>query len=67
MISNKTLKEYEFKTIENYFDYIIDSQINGNHSQVKNLFKKLSNEQKRLFFNYIVQFDRGHFDISGIY
>lgn len=67
MISKKTLKKYEFKTIEDYFSYIIDSQINGNHTQVKELFKKLSNDQKKTFFNYIKQFDKDYFNIGGVY
>jgi len=67
MISNKTLKLYEFKSIEDYFNYIIDSQLNGNHSQVKELFKKLSNPQKKLFFNYLQQFDKNYFNIGGLY
>jgi len=67
MISKKTLKDYEFKTIEEYFDYIIDSQINGNHNQVKELFKKLDNSQKKTFFNYLKGFDSLNFDIAGLY
>jgi len=67
MISKKTLKNYEFKTIEDYFNYIVDSQLNGNHSQVKKLFKRLSNEQKKTFFNYLNQFDKDYFDFSGLY
>jgi len=67
MISKKTLKDYEFKSIEDYFNYIIDSQINGNHSQVKDLFKKLSHSQKKLFFNYLQQFDKEYFNIGGLY
>ena len=48
MIGKKTLKKYEFKTIENYFDYIEESIINGNFLQVKDLFNKLSKLQKKL-------------------
>ena len=53
MISKKDLKDYEFKQIENYFDYILDSKINGNYSQVKSLIKDLSKDQKILLFNYL--------------
>ena len=53
MISKKTLKEYEFKCIEDYFNYIIESKINGNYSQVKDLIKNLSKEQKRDFIAFI--------------
>ena len=54
MIGKKTLKNYEFRAIENYFDYIEDSIINGNFSQVKDLFNKLSKSQKRLSLKYFV-------------
>lgn len=70
MISKKDLKEYGFVSIENYFDYIIESQINGNHSQVKDLFKKLNADQKRLFMAYIQNHDKSlrfDFDLRGIY
>jgi len=68
MISKKDLKDYKFMSIEAYFDYIIDSQINGNHSQVKDLFKKLGKNQKRLFMAYIQNYE-GYvkFDLRGIY
>jgi len=67
MIGKKTLKNYGFKSIEDYYNYIIDSQINGNHKQVKELFKKLNDEQKKVFFNYLEQFDNGYFNIAGVY
>jgi adenine C2-methylase RlmN of 23S rRNA A2503 and tRNA A37 len=35
-----------------YFEYLIDSHINGQFSQCKELFKKLSKDQKREFINY---------------
>jgi len=57
MISKKTLKEYGFNSIEDYFNYILDSQINGNSQQVKDLFKKLNTEQKRLFMAYIQNYE----------
>jgi len=52
MISKNTLKKYEFRQIENYFDYIEESIINGNFSQVKDLFNKLSKSQKSLCLKY---------------
>jgi len=52
MIGKKTLREYEFRTIENYFDYIQDSLINGNFSQVRELFNKLSKSQQKLCLRY---------------
>ena len=70
MISKATLKKYEFYSIEDYFNYIIDSQINGNSQQVKDLFKKLDTEQKRLFMAYIQNFDKSikhDFDLRGLF
>ena len=52
MIGKKILKKYEFKTIEEYFDYIEDSKINGQFPQVRELFKRLSKSQQKLCLNY---------------
>lgn len=65
-IGKATLKKYEYQTIEDYFNYIIDSQINGNHSQVKELFKKLSNEQKNDFFKFL-KYNEIAFDYTGLF
>lgn len=53
MITNKDLKSYEFKTIEEYFDYVLESKINGQHKQAKEFFKKLSEKQRNDFFDYV--------------
>lgn len=53
MVSKKIIKSYDFETIEDYFNYIIDSEINGNRSQVQSLIKALSNIQKANFLNWI--------------
>lgn len=50
-----------------YYDYIVNSQINGNHQQVKDLFKSLSNTQKKEFFNYLGRYEQGYFNIGGLY
>lgn len=67
MISKRDLKMYEFGSIEEYFDYITESQINGNHSQVKELFKALSNDQKKQFCNYFNITTWNNFDMAGCY
>lgn len=54
MISKKTLKEYEFKSIFDYFDYIVESKINGNYAQVKELIKSLSSKQWIGFCEYVL-------------
>lgn len=45
-------EEYDFDSIEEFFDYIIGSKINGNLSQVKSLYNKLDDNQKKDFFTY---------------
>lgn len=54
MIYKKDLQDYEFETIEDYFEYIIDSIINGNRSQAKKLILNLSWSQR---FDYLIWVD----------
>lgn len=53
VVGLKTIKNLDFDTMEDYFNYIVDSEINGNTKQMKELFNKLSNEQKKNFFMWI--------------
>jgi len=53
MISKNTLKKYEIKTIEEYFNLIIESHINGQNKQAKEYYNKLNQQQKNLFWAYI--------------
>ncbi len=46
MVSLQTLKEYEFKNINEYFEYILNSLINGQRKQAITLAKRLSMVQK---------------------
>lgn len=41
------LKGMNFATIEDYFDYILLSEINGQRKQVQNLIDKMSKQQKK--------------------
>lgn len=55
MISKATLQMLELESIEDYFEYIIQSKVNGQHSQAKELFKELSDSpqgQRSKFFNW---------------
>lgn len=54
MISKKDLEIYEFETMEDYYDYIVVSRINGNPSQVKDLVKDMSNSQYNGFIRYVI-------------
>ena len=53
MISKKTLKMYCCETIEDYFNYVIDSYVNGNHAQFKGLFKSMNKNQRKDFLRYV--------------
>lgn len=57
MVSKSDILGLEFKTIENYFAYIVLSQINGQYSQLDKLFKKLSKTQKKDFLQYLEDTD----------
>ena len=52
MISKKYIKDLGFKTIEDLFNYIIESEINGAYLQVTELINKLSNEQFKMFCDW---------------
>jgi len=56
-ISKVYLKEFGYNNIEDYFNYICDSYINGNFKQVKELFNRLSQEQKKRFYAFIHYID----------
>jgi hypothetical protein len=46
-------KELDFTEEHEYFDYMIDSHINGNFTQCKELFKDLNIEDKKRALIYI--------------
>ena len=50
MVSKKTILGYEFSDIYEYFQYVVDSRINGQIKQAKDLYKKLSKAQKTDFW-----------------
>lgn len=52
MVSNKDIKGLDFNTIEEYFEYIADSIVNGQRQQARNLVKKASLQQRRAALNY---------------
>lgn len=52
MISNKDIKGLDFNTINEYYDYIADSIVNGQRQQASELIKKASLKQRRDALNY---------------
>jgi len=56
MVSKKLIKSLDFDTIEDYFNYIVDSKTNGNRGQAQELFKALSTRQKDEFTRWYLAF-----------
>lgn len=67
VIGDRILKLYEFKTIEDYYNYIVDSKILGNFSQMKDLFKRLSSEQKRNFIKWLSLNEIEHIKMGDLF
>jgi hypothetical protein len=50
----KTLaKELDFNTQDQYFEYLIESHINGNFSQCKRLFLEMKRVNRKEFITYL--------------
>ena len=49
----KLAKELDFNNEMEYFDYCIDSHINGDFTQCKDLFKAMKKEDRKLFISYL--------------
>lgn len=52
MVSKAKIKSLDFETIEQYFDYIAKSIVNGQMKQAENLVNDLSKKQLKDAFNY---------------
>lgn len=52
MVSKAKIKALDFETIEEYFDYIAESIVNGQIQQAKTLVNDLSKKQLKEAFNY---------------
>jgi hypothetical protein len=60
MVTQSKLNQLQMESIEDYFDYIMESKINGQHKQARRLFFDLSMDdgmqhkgQRSHFFDYI--------------
>jgi hypothetical protein len=54
MTLEKLAKSYDFSTVYEFFDYIIDSYYNGHRSQVKSLYKEMAtNKDRSRFVDYL--------------
>lgn len=52
MVSYKDICDLDFSHLDEYFQYIVDSKINGQSQQVKSLIKKLSKQQRQDFLRW---------------
>ena len=57
MISKKELTELGFLHIEDYCDYIIESFLNGQFKQARELYHKLGAGQKYDFGDFLISHD----------
>lgn len=53
MISKTDLEGLELKSMDEYFNYIVESEQNGQFKQVKELVNNLSEKQYKDFLMYI--------------
>lgn len=62
-------KGLDFETESDYFEYCIDSHINGNFTQCERLFEDMRQQDKKVFLNYMngqAQFN-GYIDTRNFY
>jgi hypothetical protein len=57
MIYKKDLKAYGVECIEQYYEIIIQSKINGQYKQLEQQIKSLSKDQKKDFLDYITNYE----------
>jgi len=53
------IEEFEFETEEQFYDYIIESKINGQQSQVRQLFNYMPENNQDYFLNEYLE-DENH-------
>jgi len=59
MISQKYITDLELKgdTIKDFYDYVIDTEINGQYGQLRELINKMSFQQFKEFLYYVEEND----------
>ena len=53
-------KEYDFEFEHEYYDYIVESLINGQRQQVRDLFNQMHNDDKQYFLNNYLEEDSSY-------
>jgi hypothetical protein len=52
MVTKKDLQELEM-SLDEYFEYIVESKTNRQHEQARMLFSMMSDAQRKTFFEYV--------------
>lgn len=66
MVSKKDIIGLNFTTIEEYFDYIVSSRINGQWTQSSELANKLSKAQKLECITYLRENNLGEIEGTSL-
>jgi len=53
LLSPTAFKRDYSKTIEDFFNYIVESEINGNYGQCREFINKLSSEQFKQYIKWL--------------
>jgi nucleoid-associated protein YejK len=53
-------REYEREDKADFFEYIVESLINGQRQQVRNLFNEMKKDSQREFLNDYLESDGGY-------
>ena len=61
MISKKDIHDYDFNSIEEYFNYIIDLITNAKKEQAVNLIRELSKAQRLDAYRYYTSAQSGEY------
>jgi hypothetical protein len=54
MVSIQTIKSLDFASLDEYFEYIVDSRTNGQLQQARELYNNLSDKQKKGFEDWFL-------------
>lgn len=63
MVSKDDIRSLDFVDITEYYEYILDSNTNGQLKQARELYLELSEKQKKAFEKWYLNFY--HYDVSA--
>lgn len=53
MVTKKDIKDYDFQNMDQYFDYVLESIVNGQRQQARDLISCFSQRQRNQFAVYL--------------